>query len=89
MSNPRQIQQAVASYLATFEADTVPAGWHTLKALSKAYGTGHRNVALIMSRLKKHGQVEVRDFKCMTGHGIQRIPHYKLSPAAAKAFGLK
>ena len=82
------IQKAIADYIATFEQETVPPGWYSVKQLSDVHGTGRRNVFLILQKLMKFQQAERRDFRIKTDRGLQRIPHYKLSQGAAKAFGL-
>ena len=89
MSNPRQIQQAVNAYLATFEADVVPKGWYSSAHLAKAYGCSQSNILMLLRRLAKAGKVERKDFRINGAKGLHKAAHYKLEPAAAKAFGLK
>lgn len=89
MSNAKQIQRAVAAFLATFEEEPVPPGYYSTKQLADLHGTGPRNVFIILKRLEKAGQVaDKKSIRRMSPHGLVAIPHYKLTKAAAKAFGL-
>jgi hypothetical protein len=87
MSKSR-IQKAVADLIATFEEETVPKGWYTVRQLAAKHGTGPRNVFIIVQKLMRHKHAEWHDYRVRTERGLQPIRHYRLSPSAAKAFGL-
>ena len=84
----RRIQEAVAELIATFEAEEVPKGWYTIRQLAARHGTGPRNVFIIVQKLMRHKHAEHKDYRVRTERGLQPIRHYRLSPSAAKAFGL-
>jgi hypothetical protein len=88
MNTKDAIQRAVAAYLSSFDADPIPKGWYTMKQLADHHGTGIRNMGLIVRKLKEAKQVESKEYKVQVGKGIQRVPYYRLSQSAAKAFGL-
>lgn len=88
-TSAKEIQKAVAAFLATFEEETVPPGYYSTKRLAELHGTGPRNVFIILKRLEKAGQVvDKRSIRVHGPAGIAKVPHYKLTKAAAKAFGL-
>lgn len=84
----KEIQKAVADYLASLTCEPVPKGYWRIQDFAEKHGTGRRNVQIILTSLVKLKQAERRMFRVRTATGIQPVPHYKVSKEAAKAFGL-
>jgi hypothetical protein len=84
----RGLATAVSTFLATFESEVVPQGWHTVRQLEPHLGVRDRQAANIAQRFVKHKQAEVRTFRILVGSMIRPVPHYRFTPAAEKALGL-
>ena len=83
-----ELAESVASFLASFEADKVPAGWRTVSQLGKALRCHGRTAERIVGKMARIGQVEKKLFRVHLANHIRPVPHYKFSKDAEKAMGL-
>jgi hypothetical protein len=84
----RELAAAISGFLATFESDKVPSGWLTTYALGERLGVKDRQAYNIAQRFIKAGKAEKRTFRINVGCYIRPVPHYRFTPAAAKALGI-
>ena len=83
-----KLRDSINAYLAEVGCVTVPKGWYTSSGLTKHLDLSQRAVTIIVNRMTKAGDVEIRKFRVLAGQVLRPVPHYRFSPRAAKALGL-
>lgn len=64
-------------------------GWHTMDAIAKQMGLGNRAAQYTLKPWIEKGMVEIKSFRIQNRVIACQVPHYKLHPAVAKAYGIK
>jgi hypothetical protein len=82
------MKKSILNYLATFEQDCVPKGWHTAQQVANRVGRSKRTVIDMFAVLRKHKQLQERKFRIITNSGLKPVHHYKFTAKGNKAFGL-
>ena len=84
----RDLGESVARFLASFEADKVPAGWINVTQLGKTLCVQQRTAERIVKRMERVNQAERKVFRVPMANHIRPVLHYRFSHAASKALGL-
>lgn len=69
-------------------SESVPKGWITAEQMAKHLSMTSRNARVIFKEWSEKGMCEVAMFTIQAGLSIRPVPHYRLSPKIAKAYGL-
>ena len=83
-----ELAESVTRFLASFEADKVPAGWINVTQLGKTLRVQQRTAERIVKRMERVNQAERKVFRVPMANHIRPVLHYRFSPAASKALGL-
>lgn len=65
------------------KVEPVPAGWKTIKQISKELGKTHGHASKAVTKLMRLGLAEKKLYRALVSNGCGRmIPHYRLLPKA-------
>ena len=77
--NPKEILAYLDERLA-HKPDTVPAGWHTIISLAKAWGLSDQTTGKRVNKAVRDGLMVKRVFRVVTqGELVRPVAHYRLA----------